>query len=78
MAQALADHPLPETDAALEAVERAGDHIADPAFQDITDLQARLKVEVLQQAVRALKLAITTEVGAELGISAGFNAQDGD
>ncbi|MAY85838.1 MAG: signal peptidase [Pseudooceanicola sp.] len=78
MAQALADHPLPGTDEALEAVERAGAHISDPGFKDITNPQARLKVEVLQQAVRALKLAITTEVGAELGISAGFNAQDGD
>jgi predicted lipoprotein len=69
---------LPQTDAALARVQAAAATIEDPAFQDIADPQARLRVEALQQAVRALRSAIATEIGARLGIAAGFNAQDGD
>jgi predicted lipoprotein len=50
----------------------------DPAFQDVTDPQARLRAEVLQQAVRGLRGAVETEIGARLGIAPGFNSQDGD
>jgi predicted lipoprotein len=78
LATALADWPLPETDAALAQLRLAADRIADPAFQDVTDPQARLRAEVLQQAIRSLRAAIETEIGARLGITPGFNAQDGD
>lgn len=78
LAAALADHDLPRTDAAMETVRAAAARIADPAFQDVTDPQARLRVEVLQQAVRGLRAAIETEIGAPLGIAPGFNSQDGD
>lgn len=81
-AQALAHHlaggALPRTDAAVGHVRAAAAAIADPAFQDIDDPQARLKVEVLQQAVRAVHAAVAAEIGDALGIAAGFNAQDGD
>jgi hypothetical protein len=78
LAHALADWPLPATDAALAQVRLAADRIADPAFQDVTDPQARLRAEVLQQAVRGLRSAVETEIGARLGIAPGFNSQDGD
>jgi predicted lipoprotein len=78
LATALADWPLPGTDAALAQLRLAASRIADPAFQDVTDPQARLRAEVLQQAVRGLRAAIETEIGARLGIQPGFNAQDGD
>ena len=78
LATALADHDLPQTDAAMQRVRAAAARIADPVFQDVTDSQARLRVEVLQQAVRSLRAAIGTEIGAPLGIAPGFNAQDGD
>jgi predicted lipoprotein len=78
LATALADRALPEADAALAKVRKAASRIGDPAFQDVTDPQARLRVEVLQQAVRGLRAAIEAEVGAPLGIAPGFNAQDGD
>lgn len=78
LATALADWPLPMTDAALEQVRVAAVHIDDPAFQDLTDPQARLRVEVLRQAIRGLQSAVETEVGVPLGIMPGFNSLDGD
>ncbi|GAW34156.1 imelysin [Roseovarius sp. A-2] len=78
LATALADWDLPQSDAALARVEAAADTIDDPAFQDITDPQARLRLEVLQQAVEGLHDAIAAEIGTRLGIAPGFNAQDGD
>lgn len=78
LAAALADWDLPETDAALGRVREAAARIEDPAFQDVSDPQARLRAEVLQQAVRSLSEAIQSEIGARLGIAPGFNAQDGD
>lgn len=78
LANALADWPLPETDAALVHLQAVAARITDPGFQDVTDPQARLRVEVLQQAVRDLHAAIEAEIGARLGIEPGFNAQDGD
>jgi predicted lipoprotein len=70
--------PLLQTEAAMESVRVAATRLQVPAFQDVTDPQARLRLEVLRQAVRTLHVAIAAEVGAPLGIAPGFNAQDGD
>jgi predicted lipoprotein len=78
MAHALADWDLPQTDAAAGRVRAAAARIADPAFQDMAEPQARLRAAALQQAVRAMRAALAAEIGARLGIAAGFNAQDGD
>lgn len=78
MARALTDQPMPLTEAALAALVRAADQVADPSFQDITDPQARLRLEIVQQRLKSLKDAIEGEVSAALNISAGFNALDGD
>ncbi len=82
LAQALAKgvvlRRLPRTEAALAQVRSAAGRIGDPAFQDVETPEARLHVEILQQAVRAMKDAIEAEIGDVLGIAAGFNAQDGD
>jgi hypothetical protein len=78
LAQGLVPAGLPRTDAAFARIQAVAERIADPAFQDVETPQARLHVEILQQAVRALKDAIEAEIGDALGIAAGFNAQDGD
>ncbi|KGM86158.1 Imelysin [Roseovarius mucosus DSM 17069] len=78
LATALADWDLPKSDAALVQLEKTAEAIKDPSFQDVTYPQARLRVEVLQQAVKALHEAIAEEIGTRLGIAPGFNAQDGD
>ena len=78
LATALADWPVPETDAALDRVHEAAARIEDPGFQDVDNPQGRLRAEVLQQAVTGLRTAIEVELGARYGIAPGFNAQDGD
>jgi hypothetical protein len=78
LATALADHDLPQTDAAYARVQAAQARIADPTFADVADPQARILLESLQRAVRDFSNAIETEVGAPLGITPGFNSQDGD
>lgn len=78
MAEALADWSLPETRAALERVREAAKAIEGPAFSDVDKPAARFRLEVLQQQVAAVSSAIEAEIGKPLGITAGFNAQDGD
>ena len=74
----LADRSLPATEAALDQVRRAAAAIGDPSFQDIEDPTARLKLEILQQRVRALLDAVEAEVGSPRGLQPGFNSRDGD
>jgi hypothetical protein len=78
LARALAGYPLPATEAALARVQATGQRLSAPDFSDTAEPGARLKLEILQQEIRGLKTAIETEVGVPMGISAGFNAQDGD
>jgi hypothetical protein len=78
LAQGLVPGGLPRTDAAFARVQAVAERISDPAFQDIESPQARLQVEILQQAVKAMKDAIEVEIGDGLGVVVGFNAQDGD
>ncbi len=78
LADALADGDLPKTNAAAARIHDIAMRIGDPGFQDVADPQERLHVEVLQQAVQAMRTAIEAEIGAPLGIAPGFNSQDGD
>lgn len=50
----------------------------DPDIDRITDPQAWLKLEILQQAVRTTRDTAIAELGPALGVELGFNAQDGD
>lgn len=50
----------------------------DPDIDRITDPQAWLKLEILQQAVRATRDTAIAELGPALGVELGFNSQDGD
>ncbi|QFU08796.1 Imelysin [Rhodobacteraceae bacterium THAF1] len=77
LATALADVPTPNTDAAFAAALEQADGI-DPLLADVTDPAGRLGVEILQQRVGAILPAIANEIGVPLGVSAGFNASDGD
>lgn len=78
LARALVDAPTQSADAALADVLTAASAVSDPAFQDMGDPQARLRVEILQQRVGALHAAIIADVGQVLGVGPGFNALDGD
>jgi len=50
----------------------------DPDIDRITEPQAWLKLEILQQAVRATRDTAIAELGPALGVELGFNSQDGD
>ena len=50
----------------------------DPDIDRITDPQAWLKLEILQQAIRATRDTAVAELGPALGVELGFNSQDGD
>lgn len=50
----------------------------DPSLAGIADPQDRLRVEAVQQRINALRELILTQMGPSLGVSAGFNALDGD
>ncbi len=78
LAEALADWELPATSAALDRVRDAAQKIDDPGFGDIDDPAQRFKLEVLQQKIDGVEAAIEEEIGLRLGITPGFNSQDGD
>ncbi|MFV0303000.1 MAG: imelysin family protein [Paracoccus sp. (in: a-proteobacteria)] len=78
LALALADGPIPATEAAFDAAGRAADVVVDPGLQDIADAQAWFRADVLRQRVQAIRQAVAAELGAQLGVSAGFNSADGD
>jgi len=50
----------------------------DPIFAGVGNPQSRLKIEVLQQSVDAIRALVTQELGPTLGVAAGFNSLDGD
>jgi hypothetical protein len=54
------------------------ENLDDPVFATSADPQARLKIEVIQQSVDAIRTIVRDELGPTLGVAAGFNALDGD
>ncbi len=50
----------------------------DPVFAGVSEPQSRLRLEVIQQSVDATRDIVRAELGPTLGVSAGFNALDGD
>lgn len=59
------------------AIEVA-DRLDDPDFSGVATPQGRLRVESLQQSVKDIRELVSTRLGPELGVAAGFNALDGD
>ncbi|MCV6824273.1 MULTISPECIES: imelysin family protein [Halocynthiibacter] len=75
---ALTDGAATQTQAAFDRAITHAETLDDPVFAGVADPSSRLKVEILQQAVTATGEAVRIEVGPMLGVSAGFNALDGD
>lgn len=50
----------------------------DPTFASVDDPMGRLKIEIIGQRIEAATDSIANDIGVPLGISAGFNASDGD
>jgi predicted lipoprotein len=67
----------PKTKAAFDHAMTLAEGL-DPDIDRITDPQAWLKLEILQQAVRSIRDTAIAELGPALGVELGFNSQDGD
>ncbi|MDD8023133.1 MAG: imelysin family protein [Paracoccaceae bacterium] len=76
LAQGLGEIPL--TEAAFARANDLAAKLDDPVFAGVAAPGSRLKVEILQQAVRAVHDAALSEIGGLLGVDAGFNSADGD
>ncbi len=71
----------PESAKTLAAFDHAiglAQALDDPNLDAIADPQGWLKLEILQQAVRATRETAVAELGPALGVELGFNSQDGD
>lgn len=79
--RAFAQTLSPDLPRSLVAFDRAiaqAEALEDPTFAGVADPSGHLKVEILQQSIRALRQAVIAELGGQLGVSVGFNSADGD
>ncbi len=67
-----------KTLAAFDHAIGLSETLDDPLLDHITDPQAWLHLEILQQAVRITRDTAIAEIGPALGVELGFNSQDGD
>ncbi|WP_394153653.1 imelysin family protein [Loktanella salsilacus] len=78
MAQQLTDGTAPVTQAAMIRAIELAEGLDDPILAGVDDPSQRLKIEIVQQAITTAYDAVLGEIGATLGVSAGFNSADGD
>jgi len=78
LATAMTDGDLSATKATFAAARARAEALDDPALQGVVAPSGRFRVELIQQAVRAVQIAVIDEIGTPLGITAGFNSLDGD
>ncbi len=77
---------LSEGDAALSArldrklrrFEARAAELDDPMFAGVSAPQSRIRIEALREDLEAIRRIVDQELGPHLGVSAGFNALDGD
>ncbi len=69
---------VPQTLAAFDRAIDLANRLNDPVLAGVASPGPRLKVEILQQAVAALRDTAVAELGPELDVGIGFNAADGD
>ena len=69
---------VPLTMAAFDHALTLTKELDDPVFAGVADPQHRLKVQIVQQSIAALRDTVVAELGPELDVGIGFNAADGD
>ena len=72
---------VPEAADTLAAFDRAialAGKLDDADFAGVATPEGRLKLEILQNAVRGVRATALTEMAPALGVGIGFNSQDGD
>ncbi len=80
-ARAMALDLLPEAPRTRAAFDKAIARAAaldDPVLAGTATPQGRLKVEILQTAIREARAAMLAEIAPHFGVGLGFNALDGD
>ncbi len=78
LAEALSDMPIPETLLVFDRAQSRAAEIDDPTLAGVADPMQRFRIEALQQDIRDIQAKLAIEIGDVLGVSAGFNAMDGD
>jgi predicted lipoprotein len=78
LARQLTDGNAPITDAAMTRAIELAEGLDDPILAGVDNPSKRLKIEIVQQAITTAYDAVLGEIGASLGVSAGFNSADGD
>lgn len=78
LTNAFVDESLPDVNRAFDAAIARAETLDDPAFSGVADPARRFKIEVLQRSLRDVQVLVAENVGAALGINAGFNSLDGD
>jgi predicted lipoprotein len=78
LARGLSDVPIPRTEAAFADALEMAEALGDPVFAAVEDPQGWLEADILRQRIDFAQDAVSGEIGAVLGITAGFNAADGD
>lgn len=69
---------VPDTLAAFDHAIGLAEALNDPVFAGVATPGGRLKVEILQQAVTAVRNTADVELARALDVELGFNAGDGD
>jgi predicted lipoprotein len=72
------DADASQTLAGLDRAIELAKALDDPDFSGVGDPQGHLKLEIVQQTVRAARTTLITEMAPALGVDLGFNSQDGD
>ncbi|MEM9247742.1 MAG: imelysin family protein [Pseudomonadota bacterium] len=78
LSQRFTDQPTPLLDTAYEAAFDRLETIDTPDFSGVAEPGKRLRIEALQVDVKEIQIESINEIGAAKGLSAGFNALDGD
>jgi len=78
LATTLIEMPTPKTQAAFADARARAEGIEDAALAGVADPSSRIRIEALQNAVREIQISVIEEIGTPLGVTAGFNALDGD
>lgn len=78
LGQSLTSGRTEETFPALAYAIRVAEGLDDPVLAGVETPVGRMKVQDLKDAIHRTREFARAELGAELGVSAGFNALDGD
>jgi len=62
----------------FKASQPLADDMNDPVFAGVAEPKSRLYVKILKQSVDVLYEHVSTKLGPNLAVAAGFNALDGD